>query len=286
MTRHIQGIHVPTQPTETYMDIPCPRDYWIQSVMISNVYAGCSFYARYEFYYDDSDEHPEVLFTGWFRATTGHYNNMSIPLNKKVYSERGILRINFLCQAPTAIDPVVIVNFGPEPTGSAQTSHYDIEENRGVWAYDDLIERHTDAGTIEMSITPVAGSWFELEYISLTPALTGAEDISLEIQDAAGGVLALLIDDNTQTGTLRGPNQIVHVGTEITTTPETVGQPTGGRVRIQSPDCLYLTVSACPATDDIHIMLRARLKDRIPIIAYVGNVQSQAAYVNEYSSVT
>ena len=90
--------------------------------------------------------------------------------------------------------------------------------------------------------------------------------------------------DSVTDAVLYGPNQIVHTGTEIATTPSTIGKQQD-KLRIHYPDHLNLTISSIPATDDVIIRIRARLKDVIPTIAYTGNVQHQAAYTTNYSQV-
>lgn len=281
MTREIQAVVAVSGGTETHTDFGCPRDYWIQSVQIfeDQLYP---FYVRLEFYYDDSDEYPEILFAGWFKATSGTNNINSIVINKKVYSERGILRACILNQSGTDLNPRIIVNFGPEATG--QTSHYDRFVHQGIWAYDDMIERHTSAGVIDIAITPLAGSWIELYSIKVTAGMTGAEDITVEYHDENDETIETIIEDNTQTGSLFGPYKANYVSTAVATTPESIGK-SEDVTRITYPDHIHILTSACPATDDLHIIIRARLKDAIPNITYGTNTQAQAAYTDDYNKV-
>lgn len=281
MTREVQGFVATSGTGETHTDFRCPKDYWIQSIQIyeTQLYP---MYVRVEFYYDVSDEMPEILFTGWLRATSGSNNINSIVLNKKVYSEKGILRVCVLNESGVDLNPIAIVNFGLEAT--SQTDHYIPGVHQGYWAYDDMIERHTSAGVIDIRIVPLQGSWFEIEYIRLVAGMTGAEDIALTLCDENDQIMALLMSDNTQTGTLYGPNQIVHIGTEITTTPSTVGSPNTS-IRVHYPDYIRIDVSSCAATDDIKVTLRAKLRDAMPSIVLGANNQSQAGYAAEYSKV-
>ena len=279
--RYIQGLAVPTGTAEGTLDFSFPRNVYIQSVMIQDQHS-YPMYVRILWYHDDSDEYPEVLFADWVRATCEHYDIPSITLNKFVDYEKGLLRICFLNQTAIDITPIVIVHYAE--TKTSQTNYYCREKHFGVWAYDDLIERHTDAGVLSFTITPHPGTWFDLDMMRLTGGFSGAETITVTHEDVALATLKLIGEVSTTTGTIELPILATSEEDNTASTAESIGK-LRDRYRIHYPDHLLISVSSVPATDDIAVQIRARLKSRIPTIAYIGNTQAQAAYVNDYSRV-
>lgn len=256
--------------------------YYLNSIQLQNVNTS-PLLIWVEYFYDRNESTKgEILDLWWARNTLGLGYSPTKIINKLIAKELSKIVFNVLNESGTDETAIFVVTYSEEAI--TQTSTYDWENDRGVWAYNDMIERHTSGGVLAFTITPVAGSWFDIETISLTMGMTAAEDIQVEIQDVNGDALQLLMFDNTDTGELFGPNQMVHVGTEVATTPSTVGKKQD-KIRVHYPDYLSFATSAASATDDILIRIRAKLKDRIPTIGYGTNTLPQAAYTDDFNKV-
>ena len=161
--------------------------YYLQSVQCKNV-APCPGYVWLEYFYDRNETtFGEILTTFWVRNTTSYAYTPAVVVNKQFETELSYCVFHVLNQSATDNTYVFVVTYGKLP--SHQVSHYHVEEHRGIWAYDDKIERHTDAGVLEVDITPAAGSWFDLISVQLTTDLTGAEDVLLVIEDSGSAAL-------------------------------------------------------------------------------------------------
>ena len=255
--------------------------YYLQSVQCKNV-APCPGYVWLEYFYDrNEDTFGEILTTFWVRNATDYAYTPAIVVNKEFETELSSCVFHVLNQSATDNTYVFVVTYGKLP--SYQLSHYHVEEHRGIWAYDDMIERHTDAGALEVDYIPAAGSWFELDTMFITAGITSAL-ITISIQDSAGEVIKTLSTITTATGTWEIPILATSEEDNTASTPSSIGK-TQDKLRIHYPDRLNITTASISAAEDLLIRMRGKLKDVIPTITYTGNTQHQAAYTDNYSQV-
>ena len=276
-----QGLAVASGVTEGTIDFRFPRDHYIQSFQLTDL-LGYALYVRAEWYNDDSDDIPEILFAGWLQNSLTYNDTPSITLNKFVDYEKGFLRFNILNRSGNAVIPIVTVYYADRPTH--QVNYYDEEKFRGLWAYDDQIERHTSAGVITVDFIPLIGTWFEIDSLRITAGFTGAEDLTISHLDGANAVVKLLGVASTTAGVLELPILVTSEEDNVASTPSSVGK-LRDTLRIKYPDKLRIDVSSVPATDDINIRMRAWLKSAIPTVTLGANCQTQAGYTAEYSVV-
>ena len=278
--QYLQGTAIGTTE-QGYCDFRVPRDHYVACVQIQDEHT-YPIYVRVEYYNSEGDEFPAILFCDWVRSNSTYYNIPAIALNFPIDSEKGILRVNMLNETGSDITPKVHIQYYNKPTN--MVGHYEPEVHRGIWALDAKYERHTSAGVIDIVITPAPGSWIELMSFSLQAGFTGAEDVEVDYHDENDSVIEIIIVDNTTTGTLRGHYKQNHVSTVVATTPETIGK-SENVTRVTYPDHIHIATSAVPATDDVEIRIRARLKDQIPTITLGTNVQVQGGYADAYNKV-
>ena len=276
-----QGTRI-TTGNQGYLDFYIPRNHTVTAIQIQDEHT-YPLYVRIEYYPDLGEEYPFILFANFLRANSTYYNIPAVALNFPVDDEKGIIRVNMLNESGATVTPIVHILYKEGMTAS-YPNHYNPEDHRGVWAYDQLIERHTNAGAIEVNFTPAPGSWFEIEMIHLAAGFSGAEDVTIIVEDSAGGIVKLLSEINTTTGTWDIPILATSEEDNTASTAASIGK-TQDTLRITYPDSLNITTSAVPATDDILVRMRCKLKDQIPTITYTGNTQAQAGYVNDYSVV-
>jgi len=273
---------IPLSDAETdYVEFrPVPGTY-VSSVQVQDTHT-YPMYVRVEYYIDDADTHPEILATGWLRATYGFYNANALYFNKCISKEQTRIRVYITNESGAAINPRVILYFDDVPTN--QYSNYNVEDHRGVWALSAMWERKTDAGTVGVTITPAAGSWFEILSGKITGGFSAAEDIGVSIVDSNTVVVKTLVAINTTTGTVEFP-QLAVLADDTAQTASNIGK-SNDRLRITYPDKLSFSVSSCAATDDITVTMRCLLKDVKPTIAFVDAKSGvQAGYANAMNKV-
>ena len=272
---------IPLSDAETdYVEFRPVPGTWVSSVQVQDTHT-YPMYIRVEYYIDDADTHPEILATGWLRATYGFYNANALVFNKYISNEQTRIRVYITNESGAAINPRVILYFDDQPTN--QNNNYDKDLHNGIWALRAVWERKTDAGTMGITITPKAGSWFDLLTCRITAGMTGAEDIAAQVVDTAGTIVQTLAKVNTTAGNIEFPSTSA-LSSVTATTAESIGA-SKELIRITYPDALNFTVSSCAATDDITVIMRSRLKDVIPTVTFADAKTGVQAGGTPYSKV-
>ena len=256
--------------------------YYLNSIQLQNVDTS-PLLIWVEYFFDRNESTKgEILDLWWTRNTSGYGYSPTKIINKLIGNELSKIVFNVINQSGTDETAIFVVTYSEQAI--TQTSTYDWENDRGIWQYNDLLERTDTNGVFEVDFTPAAGSWFELEQMKITATITSAA-ITITVQDGGGLILKTLSTLTTATGTWEIPILATSEEDNTASTPSSIGK-TQDKLRITYPQTLNITTASITADEDLLILMTAKLKDVIPTITFGTNSQQQAGYsATRYSKV-
>lgn len=256
--------------------------YYLNSVQLHNVNTSPLFIWLEYFYDKNETEFGEIIDHFWVRNTSGFGYAPARVINKKIETELSQIVFHVLNQSGTNQTAFFVCNYSKETI--TQTSSYDWENDRGVWQYNDMLERTDTNGAFEVDFIPAAGSWFDFESMAITATITSAA-VTITVQDGGGLILKTLSTITTATDTWEIPILATSEEDNAASTPASIGK-TQDRLRITYPQTLNITTASITADEDLLILMTCRLKDVIPTITFGTNSQQQAGYAaTRYSKV-
>ena len=252
--------------------------YYLQSVACKSP-APCVGYVWLEYFYDRNETtFGEVLTRFWVRNTPDYDSHPAVVVNKQFESELSSVVFHVLNQSATDNTYVFVVTFGLLP--SHQVSHYDLEEQRGIWCYDQRAKRITAGGTLTFTITPVAGTWFDIKQFNMTPVFASVDDMTLSIRGKNNRDLARVCLLAGQTvGQAFGP-ALATSADDAATVSYSLGLP-DTRYRVMYPNYIYVATSAVDVNDTLCLRLQCYLKSVAPVVTITNSIDAGYAEGSE-----